>query len=179
MSQSSPTQAANDRAKARAREEIKRRTADGEFGHPPNDDLRDEAWMEILEQELSNRQPRTCYHQVTALWHDKGYHNDSNKVLYSGHTQEQVTIPKGVKVLVLKKTPEEGTRQPNANIVYVTLGDKNMTGPTGLTPPRHVRFDEAYGSQSIGMFSPLRVVLLLFLFGWFSSLSSFSSWGVF
>ena len=55
MSQPSPTKAANDRALARAREEITRRTAEGEFGHPPNIDLRDRAMMEIFEQELSNR----------------------------------------------------------------------------------------------------------------------------
>ena len=40
---------------ARAREEITRRTVEGEFGHPPNIDLRDRALMEIFEQELSNR----------------------------------------------------------------------------------------------------------------------------
>ena len=53
MSQPSPTQAVNDRAMARAREEITRRTAEGEFGHPPNIGLRDRAMMEIFEQELS------------------------------------------------------------------------------------------------------------------------------
>ena len=133
---------------ARAREEITRRTAEGEFGHPPNIDLRDRAMMEIFEQELSNRQPRTYFHKVTALWHDKGFYNDSNKVLFSGNTQEQVTIPKGVKVLVMKNTPQPGTRQPNANIVYVTLGDENMADPAGLNPPPgHVRFDEPYGSK--------------------------------
>ena len=44
---------------AHAREEITRRTVEGEFGHPPNIDidLRDRAWMEIFEQQLSNRQP--------------------------------------------------------------------------------------------------------------------------
>ena len=57
MSQPSPTQAANDRAMARAQEEITRRTALGEFGQPPNLALRDRAMMEIFEQELSNRQP--------------------------------------------------------------------------------------------------------------------------
>ena len=53
MSEPSPTQAVNDRAMARAQEEITRRTAEGEFGQPPNTDLRDRAWMEIFEQELS------------------------------------------------------------------------------------------------------------------------------
>ena len=140
MSQPSPTQAANDRA-ARAQEEITRRTALGEFGQPPNLALRDRAMMEIFEQELSNRQPKPHYHKVTALWHDKGFYNEANKVLFSGLTQEQVTIPKGVKVLVLKNTPQQGTRQPNANIVYVTLGDENMAGPTGPTPSLQNRFD--------------------------------------
>ena len=148
MSQPSPTQAVNDKAMARAQEEITRRTAEGEFGQPPNTDRRDRAWMEIFEQELSNRQPRTYYHKVAALWHDKGFYNDSNKVLFSGQTQEQVTIPKGVKVLVMKNTPQPGTRQPNANILYVTLGDENMADPAGLNPPPgHVRFDEPYGSK--------------------------------
>ena len=54
MSQPSPTQAVNDKAMARAREEITRRTAEGEFGHPPNIDLRDRAMMEIFEQEAKN-----------------------------------------------------------------------------------------------------------------------------
>ena len=120
---------------ARAQEEITRRTALGEFGQPPNTDLRDRAWMEIFEQELSNRQPRTNFHKVTALWYDKGFYSEANKVIFSGHTQEQVTIPKGVKVLVMKNTPQEGTRQPNANIVYVTLGDENMPDPTESKPP--------------------------------------------
>ena len=57
MSQPSPTQAVNGRAVARAQEEIARRTAEGEFGQPPNTELRDRAWMEIFEQQLSNRQP--------------------------------------------------------------------------------------------------------------------------
>lgn len=123
-SQPSPTQVANDRAAARAREEIARRTSLGEFGHPPDLDLRDRAWMQIFEQEVLTRQPKTYYHQVTSVWNDRGFYNDSNKVLYSGHTREQVTIPKGVKVLVLKNNPQQGTRQPNANIVYVTIGDE-------------------------------------------------------
>jgi hypothetical protein len=123
-SQPSPTQLANDRAAARAREEIARRTSLGEFGHPPDLDLRDRAWMQIFEQEVLTRQPKSYYHQVTAVWNDRGFYNDSNKVLYSGQTREQVTIPKGVKVLVLKNTPQQGTRQPNANIVYVTIGDE-------------------------------------------------------
>ena len=123
-SQPSPTQVANDRAAARAREEIARRTSLGEFGHPPDLDLRDRAWMQIFEQEVLTRQPKSYYHQVTAVWNDRGFYNDSNKVLYSGQTREQVTIPKGVKVLVLKNNPQQGTRQPNANIVYVTIGDE-------------------------------------------------------
>ena len=120
---------------ARAQEEVTRRTALGEFGQPPNLALRDRAMMEIFEQELSNRQPRTYYHKVTALWHDKGFYSEANKVIFSGQTQEQVTIPKGVKVLVMKNTPQPGTRQPNANIVYVTLGDENMADPTESKPP--------------------------------------------
>ena len=43
--------------------------------------------------------------------------------MLSGRTQEQVAIPEGVKVLVLKREPEEGTRQPDAAIVYVTYDD--------------------------------------------------------
>ena len=53
MSEPSPTQAVNDRAMARAQEEVTRRTALGEFGQPPNLALRDRAMKEIFEQELS------------------------------------------------------------------------------------------------------------------------------
>ena len=53
MSEPSPTQAVNDKAMERAREEITRRTAEGEFGQPPNLALRDRAMKEIFEQELS------------------------------------------------------------------------------------------------------------------------------
>ena len=53
MSEPSPIQAVNDRAMARAQEEITRRTAEGEFGQPPNLALRDRAMREIFEQELS------------------------------------------------------------------------------------------------------------------------------
>ena len=50
---SEPSQAVNDRAMARAQEEVTRRTALGEFGQPPNLALRDRAMKEIFEQELS------------------------------------------------------------------------------------------------------------------------------
>jgi len=54
-----PVVAAMTVSVARAGEEITRRTAEGEFGHPPDIDidLRDRAWMEIFARELSNRHP--------------------------------------------------------------------------------------------------------------------------
>ena len=54
-----PVAAAMTVSVARAGEEITRRTAEGEFGHPPDIDIdpRDRAWMEIFARELSNRHP--------------------------------------------------------------------------------------------------------------------------
>ena len=98
-------------------EEMNRRIANGAFGTPPDLDLVNQEWANILENEIVNRGRKSVYHGVTSLW------NDSGKVLLSGRTQEAVNIPEGVKVLVLKKEPEPGTRQPDASIVYVTYDD--------------------------------------------------------
>ena len=98
-------------------EEMNRRIATGEFGNPVDMYRVNAAWAEIMEREMSNRGRKNVYHGVCSLWHDSG------KVLFSGRTQEEVTIPEGVKVLILKKDAEEGTRQPNASIVYVTYED--------------------------------------------------------
>ncbi len=98
-------------------EEMNRRIENGEFGTPPDLNMVNQEWANILEKEIVNRGRKSVYHGVTSLW------NDSGKVLLSGRTQEPVNIPEGVKVLVLKKDPEPGTRQPDASIVYVTYDD--------------------------------------------------------
>ena len=98
-------------------EEMNRRMASGEFGDPVDMHAVNAAWAEIMDKEISGRGKKANYHSVCSLWKDSG------KVLLSGRTQEQVAIPEGVKVLVLKREPEEGTRQPDAAIVYVTYDD--------------------------------------------------------
>ncbi|MBR84335.1 MAG: hypothetical protein CMA85_00085 [Euryarchaeota archaeon] len=98
-------------------EEMNRRIENGEFGSPPDLNLVNQAWANLLEKEIVNRGRKSVYHGVCSLW------NDSGKVLLSGRTQEATTIPEGVKVLVLKKDPEPGTRQPDASIVFVTYED--------------------------------------------------------
>ena len=67
MSEPSPTQAVNDRAVARAREEITRRTAEGgEFKQPPNTDLRDRA---CVDGSLSKNQTDTRGRWVVPCCH--------------------------------------------------------------------------------------------------------------
>ena len=99
--------------------EMNERIANGEFGNPKKPDLglMNQAWVEYMEKEVSNRGRKSVYHGVCSLWADSG------KVLLSGRNQEDITIPAGVKVLVLRKEPEPGTRQPDASIVYVTYED--------------------------------------------------------
>ena len=98
-------------------EEMNRRIANGEFGNPVDMYKVNAAWAEIMDGEMSKRGRKNVYHGVCSLWADSG------KVLFSGRTQEEVTIPEGVKVLILKKDADEGSRQPNASIVYVTYED--------------------------------------------------------
>jgi len=98
-------------------EEMNRRIENGEFGTPPDPNLLHQAWANEHERDIANRGSKSVYHGVCSLWEDKG------KVLLSGRTQEETIVPAGVKVLVLRKEPEPGTRQPNASIVYVTYED--------------------------------------------------------
>ena len=99
--------------------EMNERIANGEFGDPKKPDLQlmNRAWAELMEREVSNRGRKSVYHGICNVWSDAG------KVILSGRTQEQMTIPEGVKVLVLRREPEPGTRQPDASIVYVTYED--------------------------------------------------------
>ena len=78
---------------------------------------------ELFQSEMRGRPRKDIYNDVCGLWNDRGWLNDNNKVLLSGHTQKDVTIPKNTKVLVMKNNPQEGTRQPNAKILYVTHED--------------------------------------------------------
>jgi hypothetical protein len=123
MSQPSPTQEASQAVSQRALEQIQMRTANGEFGVPPNSELLNRAWAELFQSEMRGRPRKDIYNDVCGLWNDRGWLNDNNKVLLSGHTQKDVTIPKNTKVLVMKNNPQEGTRQPNAKILYVTHED--------------------------------------------------------
>jgi len=99
--------------------EMEERIAKGEFGSPKKPDLQqvNRAWAEMMEREVSNRGRKSVYHGICSVWADTG------KVLLSGRTQEEISIPEGVKVLVLRREPEPGTRQPDASIVYVTYED--------------------------------------------------------
>ena len=100
---------------AGAKAQMARRVANGEFGNPPDFDRYNEALFELLEQG-----PKTVYHQVCPLWIKEGLHNQSKKVVFEcNKTRDQVIIPAGVKVLVLKNQKTKDT-QPDASIVYVT-----------------------------------------------------------
>ena len=96
------------------REEMNKRIKNGEFGSPPDYELINEEWQKIMDKEVASRGRKTIYNSVCGLWNDKG------KVIFSGKTQDSVTIPDGVRVLVLRGDPEEGSRQPDARIVYLT-----------------------------------------------------------
>ena len=99
--------------------EMEDRIANGEFGNPKKPDLQmvNRAWAELMEREVSNRGRKSVYHGICSVWADNG------KVLLSGRTQEEITVPEGVKVLGRRRDPEPGTRQPDASIVYVTYED--------------------------------------------------------
>ena len=76
-------------------EEMNRRIANGEFGTPPDLNMVNQEWANILEKEIVNRGRKSVYHGVTSLW------NDSGKVLLSGRTQEPVNKPEGVKLSLI------------------------------------------------------------------------------
>ena len=54
---------------------------------------------------------------ITGMWRSNG------KVAFSGRTQDEISIPKGTKILAFKRDPEPGTRQPDLGLVYVTYED--------------------------------------------------------
>ena len=94
---------------------MERRLELGEFGTPPDMAKYHDELFKILEQG-----PKTVYHQVCPLWIKEGLNNPNKKVLFEcNKTREEVTIPAGVKVLVLKNQKTSDT-QPDASIVYVT-----------------------------------------------------------
>jgi len=101
-------------------EEINRRMMNGEFGNPVNMDLVNAAWADILDSEVKNRGRKTTYNSISGLWAET---SKNGKVMYSGRVQEDITIPSGCKILVLKREPEAGTKQPDAAVVYITYDE--------------------------------------------------------
>ena len=110
MNPQSPVKAANAKA------QMDQRLASGEFGMPPDVDFArySEAWAQLVEQG-----PKTVYHQVCPLWIKEGLNDPSKKVVFEcNNTREQVIIPAGVKLLVLKTPlPKKNGSQPDANMV--------------------------------------------------------------
>jgi hypothetical protein len=100
-----------------ARAQMDQRIANGEFGMPADVNKVNDAWSQLVEQG-----PKTVYHPVCPLWIKEGLNDPSKKVLFEcNRTREQVIIPAGVKMLVLKTPlPKKNNTQPDANMVYVT-----------------------------------------------------------
>ena len=61
---------------------------------------------------------KAIFTSITGLWRDNG------KVAFSGKTREEITIPAGTKILAFKRQPEQGTRQPDLGLVYVSYEDQ-------------------------------------------------------
>lgn len=102
-----------------ASEEMKRRTESGEFGTPPDLQLVNDAWADVLEKEMQRVGKNGNYNSITGLWPRNG-----TKVAFDGRVQDEVTIPAGSKVLCFYGNPEPGTRQPEFRLVYVTYDDE-------------------------------------------------------
>jgi hypothetical protein len=100
-----------------AKAQMEQRLANGEFGMPPDFNKVNDAWSQLVEQGT-----KTVYNQVCPLWIKEGLKDPSQKVLFECNmTREQVIIPAGVKMLVLKTPlPKKTGTQPDANMVYVT-----------------------------------------------------------
>ena len=95
---------------AGAKAQMEQRLASGEFGIPPNVDFAryNEAWSQLIEQG-----PKTTYHQVCPLWIKEGLNDPNKKVVFEcNKTREEVIIPAGVKLLVLK-TQKKNNTQPS------------------------------------------------------------------
>jgi hypothetical protein len=101
-----------------ATEEMKRRMESGEFGNPPDMQMVNDAWADLLESEMQRMGTGANYHSICGLWPRNG-----DKVAFDGRTQEDVTIPAGTKVLCFYGNPEPGTRQPEFRLVYVSYDD--------------------------------------------------------
>ena len=96
---------------------MERRLESGEFGQPANFDFAryNEAWAQLIENG-----PLTKYHSVCPLWIKEGIHDPSKKVVFEcNKVREEVVIPAGVKVLVLK-TAKKDSNSPDASVVYIT-----------------------------------------------------------
>jgi hypothetical protein len=92
------------------------RIANGDFDMPPDVNKVNDAWSQLVEQG-----PKAVSHPVCPLWIKEGVNDRSKKVLFEcNRTREQVIIPAGVKLLVLKTPlPKKNRTQPDANMVYV------------------------------------------------------------
>ena len=83
----SPTQVVGQRADQNAGEQIRTRIASGEFGTRPDINFVNQAWEELLANEVRGRGRKPIYH-VCGLWNDSGWTNDADHVLLSGIVRE-------------------------------------------------------------------------------------------
>jgi hypothetical protein len=91
--------------------DINQRIAEGDFGNPVDQAKLNAAWAEVVEK-LQGRTPN--YHSISGLWAENG-----DKVAFSGRSQEEVTIPAGVKLLCFRRE-SDNPRAPDLGLVYVT-----------------------------------------------------------
>jgi len=96
-------------------EDMNRRIATGEFGNPVDQNKLNAAWAELVER-MQGRVPN--YTNVSGLWADE----NSDKVAYSGRTQEDIHIPAGTKLLCFHRD-SDNERAPDLGLVYVTYDD--------------------------------------------------------
>jgi len=101
-----------------ASDEMRRRMESGEFGSPPDLNMVNDAWAEILENEMSKQGKDGTFTTITGMWKTRG-----GKVSFKGRTQEDVIIPAGTKILALDGQPEDGSRQPDLRLVMITYDD--------------------------------------------------------
>ncbi|MFL2961041.1 MAG: HRDC domain-containing protein [Candidatus Thalassarchaeaceae archaeon] len=101
-----------------ASDEIRRRMESGEFGSPPDLNMVNNAWAEILENEMSKQGRDGTFTTITGMWKTRG-----GKVSFKGRTQEDIMIPAGTKILALDGQPDEGSRQPDLRLVMITYND--------------------------------------------------------
>ena len=72
--------------------------------------------ISMANEEFSNRDKKTKFHDICPLQEGRG------KVLYENSKIREgpVTIPDGVKIMVLKVPESENRSKPIAKLVYVT-----------------------------------------------------------